>query len=60
MKRSVYARDEIHKEADGSFTVNTGWHDPITGIPTIDLAKRIQDALGDAMERYAGMATTEY
>ena len=59
VKRSEYMKEEIRHEPDGTWTVDTGWHDPIKGIPTRALAVTIQDALGEAMVHYADIMYCE-
>lgn len=53
--------DEITEAADGTFTVNLApWFvEPITGIPTRDLALRFCHAASEAMKEYAANCMVE-
>lgn len=46
-------------EADGTYTVDIVWCSPIAGIPTKELAMRVESALQEAMSNYAEIATYE-
>lgn len=53
--------EDIKQEADGSFTVSLSpwWDEPVTGIPSRDLALRFCYAAHQAMRSYADNALIE-